>query len=675
MARRSRRQPRPSHSVTQSERTSTSRRSERSSVARVRHAVEGSAITAEMQERLRTSLELLQNAPPTVVEHHKDVPPPERYYLEPCTPIALRIGPQYQFTYRLPFELATPCILSSANSNSIGLACVTILDGRVSFAADLRFNQTWDYRGIGYRDISSSIALAPGEHLTLTVRKTQRTQLTQSTMDSTDSLQSSESTVVDKDVLNVTRSTSQTQQWRVDGNANFSLGEVFHVGVGGGLSGSVQSSSNSVVEHISEAPQKSVNRLQTLQKIEVARQSEATMEDAQSRTIINPYRDRALTLNIYELSKGFAITTELAEVRPSLILEITDLDLDRNFVLTQGDFLDRVLLDRNLNAELRDALQTANSPISTTNTELSRRYARLAFYYLFEEPNVFNIDAPVRTLDSNLPWSSFADYEGLNDAKDNDASRIFTTLGTYFRAQASIYNSALPPWRGPSDHGHDLEVPMAVALADSIKDDWIALPLSNVRNLMDHDNPTEIMRRVSGFISLVDNLLRPIMKPAQDEAAAAAAAGRAENVFERVHAHLQCNKAFYVQQFLEDLWRQTRGYAFSDVLSRILDVPGMPLAQLFKLFNPRAGFIDGFQFVVPLFWGISTADAIEWIKQISGVDVRGVGEEFRSTTDELIVPCDGFHLEPVPGTCVLPDVPVPSSSVKAAINVDATAPA
>src|SRR5262249_8895164 len=102
------------------------RRSERSSPTRERNAVEDSAIPEEMQQRINNSLELLRNIQPTVGTHN-DASPFELD--DPCTPISRRIGPQYQFTYRLPFELATPCTL--ARSNNIELACVTISTGSV----------------------------------------------------------------------------------------------------------------------------------------------------------------------------------------------------------------------------------------------------------------------------------------------------------------------------------------------------------------------------------------------------------------------------------------------------------------------------------------------------------------------------------------------------------------
>src|SRR4029077_5959571 len=120
---------------------------------------------------------------------------------------------------------------------------------------------------------------------------------------------------------------------------------------------------------------------------------------------------------------------------------------------------------------------------------------------------------------SNTPFSSFADYGGLSDAINNNMGRVFTTLGTYFRAQADMYTPAgvvvggplpIPVWPGPSGNGHPLEVDMAGSLASAINDEWAALTADKVNNLMDYHDPTEIMRRVSGFLSIVNGLLQPL---------------------------------------------------------------------------------------------------------------------------------------------------------------------
>src|SRR5262249_7311097 len=86
------------------------------------------------------------------------------------------------------------------------------------------------------------------------------------------------------------------------------------------------------------------------------------------------------------------------------------------------------------------------------------------FHYLFEAPNVFNLDGG--RADENDPWRSFADDDGLDDAVSNEFGKAFTMLGVYLRLQAEIYSrppfgppplaGLPPPWPGPLGRGPGL---------------------------------------------------------------------------------------------------------------------------------------------------------------------------------------------------------------------------
>ena len=644
-------------------------------------------------DRLGRALERLaaEDRAPAERRRHVAAAPRSAAIIEHCETLVSRVAPEYQFELRLPFELQRlldlPLTVPAGQPPPpvVEVACVRVLAGRLSIVADLRYTQTWAFQRLHLADISASISLAPREKLTLSIRKTQRTQLTETTLRSSDSLDESESTIVDKDVLNVQRSTAHTQQWRVDGSASLSLfGGALTLGASGGIAGSVQSTSNSVVEQISEATSRTVRRLQALQKVEVARQTEISSEETQTRIIENPYRDRALTLNVYELVKQFNVSTRLAEIRPVIVLEVTDLDFDRDFVLAQGAFLDEALLDRTLVAELRETLQTVRSPVSLDARALARRYARAAFHFLFERTNVFNLDGG--NPDENDPWRAFAADDAFDDAISNEAGRIFAALGTYLRLQAEIYSRPPfgppplaplpPPWPGPLGVGHDLEVDFAVALAESIRAEWTALAPDTIENLLDIGDMAEPLRRVPGFLSLVDGLLKPLLKPIEEERAGAEARSRAEDVIDRVLRHLQCNKAFYVQRFLDSAWRQTHGYALADTFARVVGsglVPGLAPADVeafLAFFNPRLGFLDGFQFVVPIRFTPSLNAGLSFIEDVTDRPSPPLAQ-FETDTRDLTVPTDGFHIEPIGGRCILQELPEEGSSVTANISVEA----
>lgn len=95
-------------------------------------------------------------------------------------------------------------------------ACVKPAKLDAFLAFDVLLDQTWNLTALTLGDLSSIIALAPGEQLTHEFQTSQRKVLEQSTMDSTDSVNSTESTTSDKESVNVTRGPSKTQGWHVD---------------------------------------------------------------------------------------------------------------------------------------------------------------------------------------------------------------------------------------------------------------------------------------------------------------------------------------------------------------------------------------------------------------------------------------------------------------------------
>src|SRR5215217_1742881 len=94
----------------------------------------------------------------------------------------------------------------------------------------LSYHQRWHFREQRISSPTTALSLAPGETLSVTLRNTQRKQLTQDTLDQVEQTESLESTIVDKDVLNVSRSSSKTNNWTVSGDASYSVGD-FRAGI------------------------------------------------------------------------------------------------------------------------------------------------------------------------------------------------------------------------------------------------------------------------------------------------------------------------------------------------------------------------------------------------------------------------------------------------------------
>ena len=108
------------------------------------------------------------------------------------------------------------------------------------------FEQRWCLRKQVLSASVTSISLAPNEALRLTLRNSQRKVFDQTTINEVEQSESIESTTVDRDVLNVTRSSSVTNNWNVSGNASVSIpikGVDLGLNFGGGVSEAVTNSS------------------------------------------------------------------------------------------------------------------------------------------------------------------------------------------------------------------------------------------------------------------------------------------------------------------------------------------------------------------------------------------------------------------------------------------------
>ncbi|MEK7248681.1 MAG: hypothetical protein AAB092_09450, partial [Chloroflexota bacterium] len=198
----------------------------------------------------------------------------------------------------------------------------------LSVGFDLRFEQTLNLIKVKIGDLSSTMALAPAETLTLELQSTQRRVLDQTTVDSAEVQDQTESTTLDKEVVSTARMSSRNNSWHVDGGGSFSLGRV-GFNISGGVQQAITETTQSSTEHITEATRKSAHSLKTLHKIEVRGISETVVSNRMTRTITNPYRDRSLAINVFQLVKQFSVGVALAEVRPVLSIDVRALEFDR----------------------------------------------------------------------------------------------------------------------------------------------------------------------------------------------------------------------------------------------------------------------------------------------------------------------------------------------------------
>lgn len=614
-------------------------------------------------------------------------PPPDRpapcdtTSPDACSPLLVLPGPEHVVHFRQPVFLEDfylgPIVDLGAGFQLPFFNCVAAQDLTASFAFDLRYEQRWFYRDRYRAALSTSIAMAPGENLSLSVRNTQRKQFDRETIDQAENVESSESTVADKDVVNVSRTSSKTDNWRVSGNGSYGLGSL-HLGVNGSLSDTVTSASSSSAQRTTGTTRKSARNLKTLQKVQVKETSELTTEAGRGRIITNPFRDRSLRLDIYEMAKNYCLEFHRTDIVPALVLQVESLTFNKEFVLKNGAFLSDELLDRWLGAELTEAIQGIDPRAALDDTNAqgeAESIAWMALDYLFGKKNIFNFPVPFPQpfpgqgrgpgWDENDPASSFLvpleGYSGLNDSTANHTSVIFSTLAFYYR----LYQDHVVP-----ADDHPLALRLALSLDQSLAPRWIEVDEDkSIADSIDIGQATEVLRRLSGFLTMTSGVLRPLLGPADEERTARAAARRSEYVIAKVVDHLKCHRRYYTERYLAVVAAQTQldsvQMLAQDVLS---ELSAQTSAQLSAVFDIGSCFLSGTDIVIPLSTHLTPAELDQVFKRLHSkpIDLKNT----LLSSEQVTVPMDGVHIEAVPGECLLTGISEPPPPLPLEVHID-----
>ncbi len=536
--------------------------------------------------------------------------------------------------------------------------CFSLRNARFSstLALDLEFEQRWWFLAHLRSALATTVSLSPGEQLRISIETTQRKYFEQTTLDEVEENDSTESKIVDRDVINVTRSSARTKNWNVSGDASITIPiKKVDLGLnfGGSISKSFTQSAQSSAEQVRESTEKSSETLRSLQRVEVKEIVETVEESKHSRLIRNPYRDRSLDLKIYALAKQFCVEFLLERTRPVVVFEIDDISFSREFVLANASFLEAYLEDARLLLELQEALETLTDPAYGTALEDVDKLSRLALRYLFDEPNIFKV-RDIDGVDANEPVSSFdaqLSKDGLNDAVENRLGLIFTTLNFYY----AIYKN-----EAPSDDR--LHLSLALSLESALRPLWLGVEeTTQAANVLDESDLTEIFRRLAGFLSLIAGSVRPLLHPAEEDRERIEQARRAEFVITRVTNHLRCHRLYYIGLYLAYVSRLAGGITFRSMIEVLMgDVSQPPGLQnsWAELFSSEEAFVSGNQIIVPGRCALDEKMTLDFLKSLDQVDDFHFG---LLTKSDIFAPTDGSHIEPVEGGCLLDDVPPPEA--------------
>jgi hypothetical protein len=551
-------------------------------------------------------------------------------------------------------------------------------------AIDIRYDQQWNFQSLHLSDVATLISLAPKETLTVRIKHTQKRRLESATAQSSDSEESADTSEVHKDVMNVVTSAAHTENWKVDGNGNFSVGP-FSFGASAGGSGGSSSDIRRTSDHITESTRRSASRLKLLKSISVTQGIEISDEQETTRRIQNPYPDRSLTLRVFEAMKSYQVRTAPVEIVPVLILEIRDIKFDGDFVLCNVDFLRQWMLDSSLLQELVGSLEAASSSTEVPSNVvlfLAKKALNILFGGIGDE-NIFSLGAMFDNIAqgfvAGLNQDGLSESSGLSDSINNNFGRSFEALTWYYHLWKQLVTQGTL-----EEHA----IYLATSLAEFIQNEYSKLDTHQIINMTDTGQYTEPFRRVAGFLAMVQSLVpqsppssappaatqpqpsatEPIVGPEISDGAAVVSS-RASFVINRVVNHLKSYKSYYLVNFLAYVDRRTNGLTRQET-SRwaIRNIPPVRTSipsEWLPLLDPsgalldfRASFIDGLQLIIPsgMSFPVSSSAAEAGALQSAA---------------NISIPADGVHIESVAGSCPPLDPPPSGSTVTANINVTA----
>lgn len=566
---------------------------------------------------------------------------------EPCVGISSIAQPTE--TVRFSILLDLPSAPGNQEPIQAEIACtvVKLTAERVRQSVEVHFTQEWTLSNCLRGDLARVITLAPSERVRLSASRRRVGSLQRTTTEATEETLSSEDVSSAKEIYSVSRNSVRSRNWSVDARATIPIYGV-EISLGGQIGEQASSTVNSALNEVTESTQRSSEQLRTSTKVEVKEASETTTAFELGRLLQNPYGDRSIDVYLYEVLKRYCVELHVSGAGVALRIDSLRIVFDQAFLRRNSAFLFDEMLDQDLASEMSVALAAATTSISTSSTTVSDRLtsaAQDALYYLFQKPNIFN----VKTLsgrDANLPATTFdarLRNDGFEDAREEGAPLFFTTLNFFY----SIYVDQSP--------SGDRAVELALSIYESVGRRWLMLMDADgggpdLRELLDENNFTECLRRLSGFAAFVEGAVKPLVSPSELERETLEQERAAQATLKRVVEHLECNRRYYVERFLQYLSTTTRGRALADFVDAVLASGLVPANLDTSELSVRGAYVDGTDVVVP---GRDLL-SIDWLEeQLRELDPEWNGRLPTSRRNDVIVSADGLHAEPVETPCTL----------------------
>jgi hypothetical protein len=527
-------------------------------------------------------------------------------------------------------------------------------------------------------DFANLISLAPSEVLTIEMRRTQHTLLEQSQENASTVEVGTELLDSDKESITVANTSARTANWSVSGTGGFSL---YGIGASGSATNSatVNNTTSSTVNHIDEVTKKSSNKVTTQTKLQIRGVTETTVDARETRILKNPFPDRVLALNLYEVVKKFSVKTYIPDTSYLQLLitaTLQPINFTQAFISANQPFLLDALLDTQLQSSLATIVGALQQAQPSDQQALIGKALDALEQYLFEDrqgvqpyhDGDYQNDTPTNAFtNANVhpppTWTAIGTGASGVAIKQtvSAAFEIYVNEQMYWMIMGGYPSGAggLPPWPNlyPAQR-----LQMMQGLAAKVLDAWTnKLDDTGRINLMKAPGRTEIFRRVPGFLQLYADLLGNISVPQPDPSTVA--------LINALVNHLNCNAEYYTEQYIRFLWDKL-GSPFviqvaNDILADLFPAPpgyvsdtSRPYLNIYQVEDVQR---SGLSVLIPMLGPLPANSTIpNFIAGLTNLSNAIQGAELPNPqVSEVIVPTEGVHIEPVAGECVLQ---LPSSS-------------
>lgn len=211
------------------------------------------------------------------------------------------------------------------------------------------FEQRWCHTGYTRGERVATIALAPGEEITLEVHswvketvKSERELLVESETRLSNKLTT-------RDHFEVANELATKGHLGFNASINLTIPvEGIPIGIGGGydLSGDLSNTLTTTQQRTTEQTAEAANTLRSTRRLRIEEARETGRDDKQLRKVVNTNRCHTLNVHYFEVFANYEVSLQLVKIQPCLLLPVTIPTVTPKWVLCHAHVLNSVLLDK-----------------------------------------------------------------------------------------------------------------------------------------------------------------------------------------------------------------------------------------------------------------------------------------------------------------------------------------